>query len=657
MAYTADGLLTSFKDPRGYASTFTYDASGRLWTDTHAANGSSTLTRTELADGHAVSLASALDRVTTHATRHLGAGDRERTHTRPDNTSSTTLEKTDGTVVTTAADGTVITSVQGPDPRFSMLSPITRSLQISTGGLTANRTGQRTAVLSGNTLSLVTLTETETLNGRTHTTVYDAASKTFTATSPAARQTRTVIDSQGRITETQMAGLLPVNRTYDPQGRLETLVQGSGADERLVRFTYNPQGYLDSVTDPLGRQVKYEYDLAGRVTRQILPDHREILFDYDAGGNRVSLLPPGRPEHRFTYTPLNQAESSVPPEVAAGANSTLYQYDPDKQLTQIQRPDGLTLDMAYDSAGRLDSLTVPEGRYTYAYDPATGKLAGITTPDGLTLSETYNGALPSLAAWSGAVSGNVGTTYDNDFRVNRLSVNGADAIAYGYDADSLLIQAGTLRLDRDAQNGRLTGTVLGSLTDSYTYNGFGEVIGYRARAAGSDLYQAGFTRDPLGRITQKTETLGGSTKTFDYAYDAAGRLAEVKLNGTVQVSYGYDDNGNRTEINGQTVAHYDAQDRLLDDPHAVYAYTDNGELKSKTAGTAATAYRYDVLVLGNLRHVELPEGTAIDYLIDGRNRRIGKQVNGVLTQPSRSGNRFIVARRPWAILLRSIARV
>ena len=60
MVYTTDGLLTSFKDPRGNASTFTYDASGQLLTDINAGNGGSTLSRTELADGHAVSLTTAL---------------------------------------------------------------------------------------------------------------------------------------------------------------------------------------------------------------------------------------------------------------------------------------------------------------------------------------------------------------------------------------------------------------------------------------------------------------------------------------------------------------------------------------------------------------------------------------------------------------------
>jgi RHS repeat-associated protein len=47
---------------------------------------------------------------------------------------------------------------------------------------------------------------------------------------------------------------------------------------------------------------------------------------------------------------------------------------------------------------------------------------------------------------------------------------------------------------------------------------------------------------------------------------------------------------------------------------------------------AAGITNYDYDVLGNLRQATLPDGTRIDYLIDGRNRRIGKQVNGVTVQ-------------------------
>lgn len=155
-------------------------------------------------------------------------------------------------------------------------------------------------------------------------------------------------------------------------------------------------------------------------------------------------------------------------------------------------------------------------------------------------------------------------------------------------------------------------------------------MSYSASAGGTPLLSIAYTRDLLGRITQKRETRSGSTQTFEYTYDTAGRLAEVKRDGTTLSTYTYDANGNRTHINGVELAHYDAQDRLLDYNGATYTYTANGELLTKTQGGQITQYEYDVL--GNLRKVVLPGGTTIDYLIDGQNRRIGKKVNGALVQ-------------------------
>jgi RHS repeat-associated protein len=85
--------------------------------------------------------------------------------------------------------------------------------------------------------------------------------------------------------------------------------------------------------------------------------------------------------------------------------------------------------------------------------------------------------------------------------------------------------------------------------------------------------------------------------------------------------YKYDANGNRLNNN----AVYDAQDRLLQYASNTYTYTQNGELLTKNT----TTFNYDVL--GNLRQVQLP-GKTIDYVIDARNRRVGKKVNGQLVQ-------------------------
>jgi RHS repeat-associated protein len=144
-----------------------------------------------------------------------------------------------------------------------------------------------------------------------------------------------------------------------------------------------------------------------------------------------------------------------------------------------------------------------------------------------------------------------------------------------------------------------------------------------------------YTRDKLGRITQKTETIGGSTNTFVYTYDTAGRLTDVNLNGATAAHYTYDSNGNRlsqTTSTGTVNGTYDAQDRLTQYGNLQLGYTANGELLTKsnpTLGQTAT-FTYDVL--GNLKSATLPASTTVEYVIDGQNRRIGKKVNGTLVQ-------------------------
>ena len=316
----------------------------------------------------------------------------------------------------------------------------------------------------------------------------------------------------------------------------------------------------------------------------------------------------------------------------SGATSTLYDYNADKQITRITRPDGGLLEYDYDSTGRLATLTIPQGQYGYAYSPV-GQLASVTAPGAIDLDYAYSGALLTSLTWSGPITGSVGYGYDTDFRVNSLTVNGANPIAYQYDPDSLLVQAGALSLTRKAQNGLLTGTALGAATDSYTHNAFGELSGHTARHGATDLLTVAYTRDALGRITEKTETVQGTTTTTAYTYDLIGQLIEVRRNGSLVASYSYDPNGNRLSKTGPGISEtgtYDAQDRLLSYAGATYEYTANGELERKVQGGQTTTYAYDAL--GNLRQVTLPDGRALEYLIDGQNRRIGKRIDGTLVQ-------------------------
>lgn len=638
MAYTDDGLLTTFTDPRGNASQMTYDALGFLTRDTNAAGGFIALLRNVTSNSYTVTETSALNRILTKQVTNLPTGEELRTNTDAAGLQTTSLRGTNERRTTTVPDGTVTTTIDGPDPRFGMQAPLTRSLNIRTpSGLTFNGTTTRAVTLSnpGNVLSLTSQTTTNNLNGRNFTSTFTAANRTFTVTTPLNRQTTTIIDALGRPIQTQASGLLPSNFTYDTRGRLSAATSGSETETRTGSFSYDSAGFLQSVTDTLGRATNFTYDAAGRITSQTLADGRVINFTYDANGNLTSLTPPGRPAHSFTFTPADLRASYVPPTLGLAAEQTLYAYNLDRQLTRITRPDGQLLNFTYDNAGRLSALAVPGGQYAYSYSATTGNLSTIGAPGGVTLSYTYDGALLTRTTWAGAVSGNVSRAFDNFFRTVSQSVNDGSTINFQYDNDGLLTGAGSLTLARSAENGLLTGTTLGSVTDAINYNGFAERVSYSAAFDTTPFYAAQYTRDKLGRITQQTETILGVTNASAYAYDQTGRLTAVTYNGAANPSatYAYDANGNRLTHNlGGSVVNgaYDAQDRLTQYGATTYAYTANGELQSKTTNNQTTLYSYDVL--GNLRSVTLPGSAQIEYVIDGQDRRIGKRVNGALMQ-------------------------
>ena len=635
MQYTADGLMTAFTDPKGNVNRFEYDSLGRLVKDTNAGDGGWTLSRAEKGQGNTVAMTTAEGRTSIFKVEPLATGDRWQVNTAPDGTIETKLFKTNGEEITTAADGTVTTLLQGPDPRFGMQAPIPSTAIVKLpSGLTATTTTSRSVSLSvpNDPLSLTVLNETVSLNGKQYRRVFDKANLTYTATSAAGRVTTTVVNEQHRPVMAEAPGFSPILYTYDPRGRLTSVIQGAGADARNTQISYNSAGYVDTMTDASGRNIAYEYDLAGRVTRQTFPDGRLVTYTYDANGNLTSLSPPGRFPHVFDYTPVDLIGAYEPPPIGANDPATRYEYNRDKQLTRITRPDGALVDFGYDAAsGKLTSLNIPTGVYNYSYSPRSGKLTNLTAPDGGQLSYAYDGVLLKETAWMGVITGSIHRSFNTDFNVTELKVNGADPIAFQYDNDQLLTQAGSLALSRNAQNGLLTGTSLGIVTDALSYNGFGEMAGYTAKVGGADIFTAQYTRDKLGRITQKTEMEEGVTKSFEYAYDLAGRLTEVKQDSVVVSTYAYDDNGNRLSApNLGAPPTYDDQDRLLTYGGHAYTYTANGELKTKTAGAFTTAYDYDVL--GNLRKVSLPSGAKIDYFIDGQNRRIGKKVDGVSVQ-------------------------
>ena len=422
---------------------------GRLVRDEGPDGNFTTLERTDAANGYTVKTTTASGLSSTYQVEYLPAGGERRKTTRycsscDDPVGTTvTVYGSDGTQTTTAPDGTVTTLTLGPDPRFGMLAPITQSLKVTTpAGLTSTLTTTRTATLSdpNNSLSLVKETTTVVLDGQPYTSVYDASARTITSTSPEGRVTTATLDSRGRVVSTQAAGVAAITYSYNARGRLATITQGS----QTTTFGYDLQGNLATATNPIGQTTQFSYDADGRRLGEILPSNRTVAFAYDADGNVTSVTPPGHPAHTFTYTPGGLAASYTPPVVRTEQDCTRYLYDNERRLKEKVLPDGKSIAYGYDRAGRLATITDFRGTRTFTYDQQTGNLASTSAPGGITLKYGHDGSLLTSIDRTGPLGGSVRLTYNNALNVTSVSVNG-NSIAYQYDHDDLLRQAGALR--------------------------------------------------------------------------------------------------------------------------------------------------------------------------------------------------------------------
>jgi YD repeat-containing protein len=520
MAYAPDGLMRTFTDRNGNRSEYTFDADGRLVRDEDPVAGGWSLERQALETGYSVTMTSGEGRARRFQVERLPGGSRHHTATASDGSVAITTYK--GAVTTTTyADGTVSETISGPDGRFSMQSPVEQSTVTTPGGLRLSTTTGRAAALSDpdDLLSHSHLTETVTVNGRRTVSRYDAASRTWTRTTPEGRARTATLDDKGRLILEQTAGLAATQYSWDEHGRLKGITSGGTAGGRTLQLTYDSNGNPATLTDALGRVTEFTSDVLGRVNRQRTPDDRDIEFGFDPNGNLIGLTPPDRRPHAFAYTAGDQQQRYTPPAVGGvSAPASHYEYNRDKQLTRVSRPDGRTLEYGYDpETGRLTTLTIPRGDYGYHYATTTGHLAGIVTPEGNSLDYTYDGFLPTGTSWGGEIEGSVTRTYDNDFQVESRSVNDAYRVELGYDDDGLLIRSGDLTLERDSRNGLITGSHIEDLQSKRAYDGFGELQ--------SEI--AGLTPEVTLEISPKT-----TTETLTVSGDIVGAtMIEVNVRG------------------------------------------------------------------------------------------------------------------------------
>ncbi|WP_434946434.1 RHS repeat-associated core domain-containing protein [Luteimonas sp. SDU82] len=327
---------------------------------------------------------------------------------------------------------------------------------------------------------------------------------------------KTVTDPLGRAT----------SNDYDPLNRLIRTLQDTGGIEAETTFEYDALDHLTKVTDPKGLETSYTYNAFGDLLQLDSPDTGPTTHTYDSAGNRTGQVDARGQASSYAYDALKRL-TGIGYDGAADQNVT-YVYD-------TVQPDCATGETF--AIGRLSAMAYASGSTRYCYDRFGQMVRKVQATNGQTFTLLYvytkSGQLSSLTYPDGSAADYV---RDAQGRVTEVGVTSP-----GGRREVVLTNASY------APFGPATGWAYGNgRTLSRAHD-----LDYRPQSildsatGGLDL---GYSYDPAGNLTalRTADLAEPSRATFDY--DALNRLTAFRdgAAGVAIESYDYDATGNRT---------------------------------------------------------------------------------------------------------------
>ena len=242
-------------------------------------------------------------------------------------------------------------------------------------------------------------------------------------------------------------------------------------------------------------------------------------------------------------------------------------------------PAPVTQTLSYDPAGRLTSASSPSGTVGYTYNDQN-LVVSQSGPGASTYAYDPDGNLTSRTDASGTAT----FTWTADDQLQSM-------------ADPVTNTTSTDTYDGDGE--RTAQATSSGVAEHLTYDGLGRVTTDQTTAAnGSTISSYLYGYDPDSNRTSETASIPNNTASGSqtFAYNQADQLTSwTAPSGTT--TYGYDLDGDRTQVNGKTST-YDHRDELLTGPGgATDTWSAEGTLTSATSATGATPtpYTYDGL--------------------------------------------------------------
>ena len=380
---------------------------------------------------------------------------------------------------------------------------------------------------------------------------------------------------------------------YDALKRL-LWVQEMWGSQRRVQYDYDKNGNLTLLRDPLNQDTLWEYDLADRATKKTYADGSFEEYEHDAWNNLTlrrttsaqGVPGPGRrywydannnltdtgdeygysrSEYGFDYATItNPADVTLqydeldrPVRMLDSTGLSNFGYDVLNRLTSADGPwvnDEVTyhydaagrrdwmrvsgtnqVSYAYDTLGRLQTLSSPAGTFGYSYVGATGRLSQRQLPNGAVTNYGYD-ALHRLTqiqnlTGTGATISRYAYGFDvpgtpqrgvRTWTESQVGTNPIQHINFGYDAVNQL----TSEVSTEAP--------LPDVNHSYTYDAMGN-----RTAAQWPGEQSSYTTNVLNQYTAVSTNGTTANLSYDergnllaqgthrYAYDDANRLSSI----------------------------------------------------------------------------------------------------------------------------------
>lgn len=389
-----------------------------------------------------------------------------------------------------------------------------------------------------------------------------------------------------------------------------------GSDDTRLEWDKNIR--LTYVTDALGNETRYYYDIAGYTYRIVYPDGlEEWLFRDDAKNVVRHIHTDGSSEHH-----RYDDHGNLLTHTRADGSQVHFEYDAQHRVTGIRDAEGGTWKRDYNTQGHLVEETDPRGNKTqYAYDKAGRPVEVTDAKGGVTkLVYTPDGQLAAYTDCSGHSS-----QWEYDDRKRRVkSIDAAGNVTrYRYTPVSAetLAQAhsegsnsgnhpGQLeavmhsdgsqeQLRYDAEGRLLAHTDALQRTTAYRYTTAGQ-IAKRTDALGHSLQ---YRWDVLGRLTA-LENENGSI--YRFRYDSVGRLLQEQGFDGKTTEYRYDEASGvlaeTVEAGVTTRLKFDPMGRLVQRRAAApgkpeqietFAYNANGQLAEANNEHARLQWFYD----------------------------------------------------------------